>query len=629
MLVRILSVFALLSALASTGQAATLAKTPRRVPSQGAVNFPDDSISIITESLSATSGHDDDRIAELARAYAAAGLPRVLPVAGLGPIANARDLLHMRGIDLAVIDSDIVAYAGIDGTLPGVTTHLHQVLKLGEKTVYVIAAKDVQSFADLAKQKVLALGEDSDGHVTARTLFSLLGIEVSLGSSDLEAATQALETQSAKALIMVGATGENVLARLPRNKGLHLLAVPTSDAIEKIYARTTVAAAEAAGLAPAGGIASVKVASLLATYAWKPNVYRHGPVQQFLKALPSVLVSLRANDPSGFWQAVDAHASLPGWQTYEGAASALVAVPPAAAALPAIATAIATPTTTAPTPALPATTSQAIAVPSKLANAPIKAPASTPVAPLTGGIELVSHSLAGLSDPNLPGGGVIAELVRLSLDGEQFRQSWAANEAEAARKVQDGSGARLGVAWQRPDCSSPAEKSNCDLFVYSKPLFQALDVFFVRHGSDFSFQKDDDVAGHSVCAAADADTSALDSPARGWLKQDMITLRRKPALADCLAALDHGDVDAVLGDQLAGQERIESAGLDGRIGIVDRPVAVRELVVAAAKSDPGAAQLITRLDAGLAALKADGRFADLVLNRLRHTRLSASDKVLR
>jgi len=161
MLARFVVAFSLFAVLAPAGLAANLVKPQRHVPAQGAVNFPDDSISIITESLSATSGHDDDRIAELARAYAAAGLPRVLPVAGLGPIANAHDLLHMRGIDLAVIDSDIVAYARIDGAMPGVASHLQQVLKLGEKTVYIIAAKDVRSFADLARQKVLALGEDS------------------------------------------------------------------------------------------------------------------------------------------------------------------------------------------------------------------------------------------------------------------------------------------------------------------------------------------------------------------------------------------------------------------------------------------------------------------------------------
>jgi len=212
---------------------------------------------------------------------------------------------------------------------------------------------------------------------------------------------------------------------------------------------------------------------------------------------------------------------------------------------------------------------------------------------------------------------------------EQFRQTWAADAPEAAHKVQEGSGARLGLAWQRPDCSAPAEKANCEHFIYSRPVFQALDVFFVRHGSDFSFQRDEDVAGRSICAAADADTSVLDAAGRGWLKQEMVTLRRKPALTDCLAALDHGDVDAVLGDQLAGQERIEAAGLDGRIEIVDRPVAVRELTAAAAKSDPAAAQLISRLDAGMAALKANGRYAEMVLRRLRHTRVSGGEQVLR
>ena len=171
----------------------------------------------------------------------------------------------------------------------------------------------------------------------------------------------------------------------------------------------------------------------------------------------------------------------------------------------------------------------------------------------------------------------------------------------------------MGLAWQRSDCEATAEKARCDRFVFSKPVFQALDVFFVRHGSDFSFQHDDEVAGHSVCAASDADVAPLDIEGRRWLKQEMITLLRRPTLANCLKELQSGSVDAVFSDELAGQEQIASAHLVGLIDIVDRPVALRELSVAAMKTEADAAELIGRVDAGIAKLKAEGRYAQIVL----------------
>ena len=575
------------------------ASKPLRHTLPGSANFPDDSVSIVTESQPAASGHYDNHIAELARAYDAAGLPRVLPVAGLGPIANARDLLRMRGIDLAVLDADVLAYSRLDGTLQGVATRLTQVLKLADKTVYVIAGPDVTSLSELAHQKILALGTDSDSHVTARTLFASLNIDVELGSADLAGANQALASGSAKALVVVAAAGATVLSDLAKDTGLHLVPVPPSGALDAIYTRTTISAGDAPGLAPAGGVPSLQVASLLATYTWQPNVYRYGPVQQFLRALPQAIASLRTDSTADFWQAVDAHAVVPGWPTYAGAAEALAGVAPATAPLPALATAIAT--AAQPQPVLPATK-----------------PPVAKAEPFARGIDLIAHPIAGLADPQSPSGGVFAELIRASLSGEQLRLSWTHDAAAATAKIGGEQGLQLGLGWRRPDCKVPANEALCDRFVFSQPVFQALDVFFVRHGGDFSFLHDSDVAGRSVCAAADADLTSLDEQGRHWLKQDIITLLRRPSLADCLAALEHSDVDAVFGDQMAGQERLELAGFAGRIDVVDRPVAVRDLSAAASKSGPNAAELIGRLDAGLAALKANGQYAEIILSRLQH-----------
>ena len=600
---------ALVMVIGATALAPPLAaqKLIHRTPG-AAANFPDDSISIVTQ---AAPGRDADRIAELARVYAGAGGPRVLPVAGLGPIANARDLLHMRGIDFAVLDSDIRAYARLEGGLQGADTHLTQIMKLYDKTVYVVAVADVKSLADLTGQKVLVLGEDSDGHVTARTVFGLLRIAIDLAAADQASANKALAAGGAKAIVLVAPVGENPLAGLPQDKGLHLLSVPASAALDAIYERTTLPDSQTVGFAPSGGMPTLRVATLLATYLWRPNLYRFGPVQQFLLALPPAMASLRGGGAAAFWRSVDAQASIPNWQPYDAAQTALAAIPPAVAVPPTIVA------------ALPTTAPQ---------TAP---PAPLPVAkPVAGGIALIASALPGLANPDTAGGGLIAELAASSLPGEKVRLEWVSDAQGVARQIETAAGAQLGLAWRRPDCAgkeplSPADKTLCERFLFSAPIFQALDVFFVRRGSDFTFERDEQVAGRSICAAADADIAALDANGRRWLKQDLLTLLRRPTLAACFSALEKGDVDAVFADELAGTAAIEKDGLVSRVQVVDRAVAVRDLSAIAAKSNPAAPDLLARLDAGLAALKADGRYSALVVTRMHRLEVLSGELIVK
>ena len=577
-------------ASAMTTDLSVAASKPVRHYQTGSANFPDDSISIVTEN---SAPHQDDRIAELARAYAAAGLPRVLPVAGLGPISNARDLLQMRGIDFAVLDSDIRAFARLDGSMPGIETRLMQVLKLYDKTIYIVAASGIATLPDLSRKKVMVLGEDSDGYVTARTVFGLLGIAIDLAAADKMAAGAALADHTAKALVLVAGPGENPLANLPKDIGLHLIAAPASPALDKIYLRATLTGPETSGFAPASDVPVLRVAVVLATYNWHPNLYRYAAVQQFLAALPQAMAALRNGASAPFWRSVDAQSPAADWQPYSGATAALTAILPAVVE------------SRVPDAAPPAP--------------PLKSPAENPIA---GGIELVLSPLPGLAGPEAPGGGLLAELTAASLPAEQLRLQWVNDASGAVAKIGNGTGARLGLASRRPDCSgseplSADDKRVCEGFVFSKPVFQALDVFFVRHGSEFTFERDDQVAGRSVCAATGADTTALDAPGRRWLSQELLTLLRRPTLADCFTALDRGEAEAVFADELAGKTAIEQSGLLARIEVVDRPVAVRDLSAFAAKSDPMAAELMSRLEAGLNRLKANGRYSEMVMSRLR------------
>jgi uncharacterized protein len=575
-----------------------------RVP-PAATAVADASITIMTEALPATAGSDEDSIGELARAYAAQRLPRVLPMRGLGPIANMRDLLHMRGIDMAVVNADILAYARIAGDLPGVETRLSAVAKLYDKTVYLVAAADVATVADLARRRVLVPGADSDSFVTARALLGTLAIPADLASSSLGDAIGELATGKAQALLLTLETDDATLATLPTGKGLHVLSIPETPALAKIYGRRSLGPGDANGLAPEGA-STVTVASLLATFNWRPTQFRYGPVVQFVRALPSVVGSLRKSDPKGVWRQLDGRADVPGWPRYE----------PARPLLAALAADIA-----------PATAPQDIVAVATAKAAATSTAAAKPLAAKLPPIEVAALNMAVLTDAKDAKGGLLTEIVTAGLGSETHQLEWLSGDPAVQDWLTQGATPRLGFPFARPDCAhakdlAVADQALCDTFAFSKPIFQALQVFFVRHGSDFTFERDEQLIGRSICVPASNDLASLDAAGRRWIADDLVTLLRRPDLTACFAALDKGDVDAVFADDLTGRAALEKLRLDDKIEVVRRPVATIDLCAMAAKANPDAVAALQRLDSGIAAIQADGRYASIVLGRLGQSQLS-------
>ena len=563
---------------------------------------------------------------------------------------------------MAVVDADIIAYAKIEGSLRGAEQRLRTVIKLSESTVYLVAGPDVRSVTDLIGQRVLAPGKDSDSRVTARVLFSLLRIPVELDAADLDRAAEAVLAGKAKAVLVTAGAGGRVLSRLPSGKGLHLVGIPWSDAFSTVYSPTLVKAAAASEFVPAEGIETISVARILATFNWRPQLYRYQPVLLFIRNLPKAVQWLRQDRTAGVGAAIDGQAAVPGWQRFEtvdqwlagitpeNTLTAAVTAPEPDQVLAPAAEVTAAPALSAAKPASPVLTAASDVQPKSVITTQTRttlspvgsinmasvdprsllaaAPVVKPVWSET--LELAAHPLPGLAEPKIPSGGLIAELVSASLNGQPTKLAWSADAASGVERVLSATGLRLGMPWSRPDCEHKSALTEsdvrlCDSFLFSKPLLQTLKLFFVRQGSDFTFERDEQVAGHTICAAANEDIGVLDAPERQWIKQDMLTLLRRSSVDECLAALDRNEVDAVFTDDFTGLAVIERLGIGDHVEVVSRPVAFRELSAIAPKADPKSAELISRLNDGLAALKTSGRYWEIVMRQFGSGQLSSQD----
>ncbi|RTL72350.1 MAG: C4-dicarboxylate ABC transporter substrate-binding protein, partial [Hyphomicrobiales bacterium] len=80
---------------------------------------------------------------------------RVLPVIGKGGYQNMIDLLHLRGIDLAITQSNIMSYLKKTNEMgPNIDQRVAYIAKLYNEELHVLAGPGIRRIQDLAGKKV-------------------------------------------------------------------------------------------------------------------------------------------------------------------------------------------------------------------------------------------------------------------------------------------------------------------------------------------------------------------------------------------------------------------------------------------------------------------------------------------
>jgi TRAP-type uncharacterized transport system substrate-binding protein len=74
---------------------------------------------------------------------------RVLPMVSYGAASNLDDLLYLRGVDLAVTQSDVFEYFRTERKTPNLQTRVHYMLRLPIAELHILAKTEIRSVEDL------------------------------------------------------------------------------------------------------------------------------------------------------------------------------------------------------------------------------------------------------------------------------------------------------------------------------------------------------------------------------------------------------------------------------------------------------------------------------------------------
>jgi len=75
---------------------------------------------------------------------------RILAIMGKGSVQNIDDILYLRGIDIGIVQSDVLTYVKRQNKHPSIGKRVRYITKLYNEEFHLLANKSVESAADLA-----------------------------------------------------------------------------------------------------------------------------------------------------------------------------------------------------------------------------------------------------------------------------------------------------------------------------------------------------------------------------------------------------------------------------------------------------------------------------------------------
>ena len=244
----------------------------------------------------------------------------VLPIVTRGPTENLNSLLYLRGVDLAIINSDSLEEYRIQ--LPEIRRHVTYLLNLFPSELHIFVRPEIQSLQDLAGKKVNFNTPGTAAAYSGPLMFSRLGIDITKTFIPHPVALQQLRegTGDMAAVVFVTSKPVDAFARGKWADGFHFLPVPYSAKFEDYYLPATLDSADYPNLIPSGQrIDTVSVPTVLVSYNWPLGSDRYRRVARFTDHLFDRIGKLQGQGFDAKWKTINLTATVPGLPRFPAA----------------------------------------------------------------------------------------------------------------------------------------------------------------------------------------------------------------------------------------------------------------------------------------------------------------------
>jgi uncharacterized protein len=239
---------------------------------------------------------------------------RILPMVSYGAASNLEDLIYLRGIDLAVTQSDVFEYFRTERKTPNLQNRVHYILRLPVAELHVLAKTDIRSIEDLRGKKVNFGPAGSGSSLTGTIVFQRLGVQVEQVLIDQQSALQKLRSGEVAALVRVVGKPVEFFNRIPPNSGLHIVPIPFTKTFADYYTLGELEAKDYPALIPEGQkVDTIAVPAVLAVFNWQKGSDRYRRIERFVEQLFNKWDRFQVAPRHPKWRDVNLAATVPGW----------------------------------------------------------------------------------------------------------------------------------------------------------------------------------------------------------------------------------------------------------------------------------------------------------------------------
>ena len=256
--------------------------------------------------------------AEMARVVDDGANLLVLPIVTRGPTENLNSLLYLRGVDLAIINSDALEEYRI--AFPEVRRHVTYLLNLFPSELHIFVRPEIRSLQDLAGKKVNFNTLGTAAAYSGPLIFSRLGVDVEKTFIPHQVALQQMRKGEMAAVVFITSKPVDAFLRGQWEPGFRFLPVPYDSKFEDYYLPAVLEATEYPALIKQGErISTLSVPTVLVSYNWSAGSNRYQRVARFTDYLFNRVDKLQVAGFDAKWKTINLRATVPGLTRFPAA----------------------------------------------------------------------------------------------------------------------------------------------------------------------------------------------------------------------------------------------------------------------------------------------------------------------
>jgi TRAP transporter TAXI family solute receptor len=254
--------------------------------------------------------------AEIARNVNDPAEMRVLPVITQGATDNVKDLLYLKGIDVAITNADVLDYFKNTERIPNIEKRINFISEMVISEVHLVVRPEITSIKDLQGKKVSLGAKGAGQSTTGPIVFKRLGVTPEFVYINNALALEKMKTGEIDAIVNNGAKPLDLLTKFKNDGNFRFLPIPI-DRFDEYYIPATLTNQDYPDfIKPGEKVETLGVQTVLAVYNWGAASDRYRRVQRFVERYFDQFEKLHAPPYHPKWKSVNLAANVPGWIRY-------------------------------------------------------------------------------------------------------------------------------------------------------------------------------------------------------------------------------------------------------------------------------------------------------------------------